>query len=110
MNLVIEYSRSPITGTIRLRDIKPYHHNDDVIAEHTGEPTVYIQTFWGRSDSPAHDMQDTGTRTLRPRKRGRKPTNNDSAAKITAFLANMSKPTDDSSSFPEYLNVAHELN
>ena len=33
-----------------------------------------------------------------------------STDKITAFLASMSRPTEESLSFPEYLNVAHELN
>ena len=61
-------------------------------------------------DSPIHDKKNTFTRILRPRKRGRKPTNDVSANKITTFLVNMSKPTGDSLSFPEYLNVAHELN
>ena len=81
-----------------------------LVAEHTGEPTGNIQTLENISDSPTHDKQNTNTRILRSRKRGRKSTNDVSANKITAFLANMSKPTDDSSSFPEYLNVVHELN
>ena len=92
------------TVTIRLRDINSNHNNADVVVEHTGEPTGYIQTFENRSDSLTHDKQNTITRILRPRKRVRKPPND-----VSAFLENMSKPTDDSSSFPEYLNVAHEL-
>ena len=99
----------PFTGAIRLRDIKSIHKNDDVVAEYTGEPTGHIQTFENIDDSSTHDKQNTNTRILRPHKRGGKPTNDVSANKITAFLANMSKPTDDSLSFPEYLNVAHEL-
>ena len=85
----------PFTGAIRSRDVKSSHHNDNIIVEHTGKPTGHIQTFGNRSDSSSHDMQDTNTRTLRPRKSGRKPTNNDSTTKITAFLANISKPADD---------------
>ena len=81
-----------------------------MVAEHTGEPTCHIQTFDNIGDSPTHDKQNINTRVLWSRKKGRKPTNNVSANKITAFLANMSNPTDDSLSFPEYLHVSHELN
>ena len=102
----------PFTGAIRLRDIKSNHNDDDddVVAEHNGEPTGHIQTFENIGDSPTYDTQNTNTRILQPRKRGRKPTNDVSANKITAFLANMSKPIGDSLSFPEYLNMTHELN
>ena len=34
----------PFTGAMRLRNVKS-NHNDDVVVEHTGEPTGHIQTF-----------------------------------------------------------------
>ena len=97
----------PFTGTIRLRGIKSNYGDNNVVTEHTGEPIGHIQTFDNIGGSPIHDKQITNTRTLQSCKGGRKPTNDTSANKTTAFLANMSKPTDDPLSFPEYLNVAH---
>ncbi len=43
-------------------------------------------------------------------KRGQKSVNIDSSDKISAFFNSMTRPSEDSLSFPEYLNVAHELN
>ena len=81
-----------------------------MVAEHTGEPTGHTQTFENIDDFLTHNKQNINTRVLPFSKRGRKPTNDITANKITGFLANMPKPTDDPLSFPEYLNMAHELN
>ena len=100
----------PFTGVIRMRHNKFNHQSDYVIAEHTGQPTGNVQTYGSKDDSSASDTQDSNFRTLQPCKRGRNPSNDDSSTNVTAFLANMLVPTDDSISFPVYLNVAHELN
>ena len=53
----------PFTGAIRLRDIKFNHNNNDMVVEHTGEPTGHVQTFDNIGVSPTHDKQITNTRT-----------------------------------------------
>ena len=95
-----KFSQQGITGN---------HSDNDVVAEHTGEPTGHIQTFEDLGDSLANHKQKGNTRVLQSTKRDRKSTNDVPVDMITAFLASMSKPTDDSLSFLEYLNVAHKL-
>ena len=44
---------------------KSSHNNDNMVTEHTSEPTAgHIQTFGNRSDSSEHDKHDINTRTL----------------------------------------------
>ena len=53
---------------------------------------------------------DPDTRPLSTHKRGEELIKVDTSDNISAFFTSMSRPSDDSLSFPEYLNVAHELN
>lgn len=49
------------------------------------------------------------TELLSTHKRGKVPIEDNSSDKISAFLNSMSRPSDDSLSFLEFLNIAHAL-
>ena len=99
----------PFIGARRMKNIRSNHQDDDIITEHTGEPTGNVQTYENKDDFSASDTQDSNFRKLNPCKRGRKPTSNDSSTKITAFLENILVATDDEISVSEYLNVTHVI-
>ena len=63
-----------------------------------------IQKIEDEDGPSANHKQKENTRVLRSAKRERKSTKDIPADKITTFLASMSKPIEDSLSFPEYLN------
>ena len=100
----------PFTGAVRLRDIKYRYQAQDGIIEHTSGPVGDSQYYKNDDNLPLPTNKDTGTKTLSSPKRGKNSFDTDSSNKISAFFASMNRISEDSLSFPEYLNVAHELN
>ena len=99
----------PFTGAIRLRNIKHRNQDQDTIEEYTGEPKDDIHTYENDESLPLPTKEEMDNETVLDSKRGQESTKNDSSTKISAFFTSMCRPSEDSLSFPEYLNVAHEL-
>ena len=51
----------PFTGAIRLRNITSNHDDNNVVTEHTSEPTGHIQTF-ENEDGPLANHKETRNR------------------------------------------------
>ena len=100
----------PFTVAVRLRDIKHKYQAHDIIAEHTGEPKGDIQSNENANNLPLPDNKNPVFEPLPSHNMGEKLIENDCSKKITTFVANMSRLSNDSLSFPEYLYVAHKLN
>ena len=82
-----------------------------MIAEYTGEPSGDIQSSENQDNLALPDNKNLDFESLLSHKRDEKPIGgNDSSKKISAFLPSLSRPSDDSLSFPEYLIVLHGLN